>query len=141
MIREPWEKMEIFDRTIRTFTATIGPSGGKKGYQAFTGTQNLQHSNLITFILGQTSSGLAWYINGLLAPELWLRRGQTYAFVVRGGNNPHSAETYHPLIITTESHGGLEQLSEAAQHQIRVLAGVEYTRRGQPRPTAGRFRF
>lgn len=34
--REPWEKNEIFDRSIRTFRATIGPSGGKRGYQAMT---------------------------------------------------------------------------------------------------------
>lgn len=121
MYREPWIKSEIFDRNIRTFTATIGPSGGKRGYQGLT---------------GMTSSGLAWYINGRLIPELWVRRGLTYAFKVYGGNNPHSAEHYHPLIITTEPHGGLEQLTEAAQRQIRVLAGVEYTRRGQPRPTA-----
>lgn len=35
--REPWEKTEIFDRSIRSFRATIGPSGGKKGYQGITG--------------------------------------------------------------------------------------------------------
>lgn len=66
-LQEPWEKSEIFDRSVRTFTATVGPAGGKRGYQALT---------------GQTSNGLSWYINGLLAPELWLRRGLTYAFKV-----------------------------------------------------------
>ncbi|XP_069695747.1 protein Skeletor, isoforms B/C [Periplaneta americana] len=119
--REPWEKSEIFDRTIRTFAATLGPSGGKRGYQGIT---------------GMTSTGLAWYINGYLIPELWLRRGLTYAFKVHGGNNPHSAETYHPFIVTDEPHGGFERLSEEAQKKVRVLAGVEFTRRGQPRPTA-----
>ncbi|KAK6622474.1 hypothetical protein RUM44_002285 [Polyplax serrata] len=121
LYREPWEKNEIFDRTIRSYTATIGPSGGKRGYQGMT---------------GMTANALAWYINGKLIPELWMRRGLTYSFKVFGGNNPHSAETYHPLIITTEPHGGLETLTEPAQRQIRVLAGVEYTRRGHPRPTA-----
>lgn len=123
MYREPWEKNEIFDRNIRTFTATIGPAGGNRGYKGMT---------------GMTSNGQAWYINGKLIPELWLRRGLTYAFKVYGGNNPHSADTYHPLIVTTEPHGGLEQLTDSAQRQIRVLAGVEYTRRGQPRPTASK---
>lgn len=37
IFRIPWEKAEIFDRSIRTFKATIGPSGGKKGYQGITG--------------------------------------------------------------------------------------------------------
>jgi hypothetical protein len=87
-----------------------------------------------------TSTGLAWYINGYLTPELWLRRGLTYAFKVYGGNNPHSAETYHPFIVTDEPHGGFDRLSEEAQKKVRVLAGVEFTRRGQPRPTAGRYR-
>lgn len=36
-IEEPWEKGQIYDRTIRSFKAYIGPSGGKKGYQAMTG--------------------------------------------------------------------------------------------------------
>jgi hypothetical protein len=86
-----------------------------------------------------TSSVLAWYINGYLIPELWLRRGLTYAFKVYGGNNPHSAETYHPFIVTDEPHGGFDRLSEEGQRRVRVLAGVEFTRRGQPRPTAGKL--
>ncbi|KAJ8687168.1 hypothetical protein QAD02_022962 [Eretmocerus hayati] len=120
-LRKPWEKEEIFDRSIRTFRATIGPSGGRRGYQALT---------------GQTSMGLAWYINGQLAPELYLRRGLTYNFKVYGGNNPHSANLYHPLIITDEPHGGFDRMDDNAQARVRVLAGVEFTRRGRPRPTA-----
>lgn len=73
-----------------------------------------------------------------MTPELWLRRGLTYAFKVHGGNNPHSAEYYHPLIITDEPHGGFDRLSDQAQSKVRVLAGVEFTRRGRPRPTAGK---
>ncbi|XP_018392527.1 PREDICTED: uncharacterized protein LOC108771679 [Cyphomyrmex costatus] len=119
--REPWQKTEIFDRSVRTFKATIGPSGGKRGYQGIT---------------GKSSVGLAWYIEGALIPELYLRRGLTYNFRVHGGNNPHSADLYHPLIITDEPHGGYDTLSDLAQSKIRVLAGVELTRRGRPRPTA-----
>lgn len=80
--------------------------------------------------------GLAWYIEGALIPELYLRRGLTYSFRVHGGNNPHSANLYHPLIITDEPHGGYDTLSDLAQSKIRVLAGIELTRRGRPRPTA-----
>lgn len=120
-LREPWGKADIVDKNIRSFKATIGPSGGKKGYQ---------------YITGQSSMGLAWYINGLLVPELYLRRGLTYSFRVHGGNNPHSPELYHPLIITDEPHGGYDRLSDNAQSKVTVLAGVEFTRRGRPRPTA-----
>lgn len=57
----------LIDRKIRTFTATLGPAGGKRGYAGIT---------------GHVSNGLAWYINGLLIPELRLRRGLTYSFKV-----------------------------------------------------------
>lgn len=55
---------------------------------------------------------------------------------VRGGNNPHSPDNYHPLVITDEPRGGYDRLSDAKQSEIRVLAGVEFTRRGRPKPTA-----
>lgn len=85
------------------------------------------------------SSGLVWYINGKLSPEIWIQRGLTYSIYVHGGNNPHSAEYYNPFIITDEPHGGYERLSEQAQKQVKVLAGVQFTLRGQPRPIAGMF--
>lgn len=102
----------------------MGPAGGKRGYAGIT---------------GHVSNGLAWYINGFMVPELWLRRGLTYAFRVYGGNNPHSPEYYHPLVITDEPRGGFDRLTEAKQNEIRVLAGVEFTRRGRPKPTAGKI--
>lgn len=118
---ELWERNPIVDKAIRSFTATLGPSGGKKGYEGIT-----KH----------VSNGLAWYINGFLAPDLFLRRGLTYSFKVRGGNNPHSADHYHPMVITDEPRGGFDRLSDLKQTEIRVLAGVEYSRRGRPKPTA-----
>lgn len=54
-------------RSIRTFDAILGPAGGRRGYQGLT---------------GHVSNGLAWYINGYMIPEIWLRRGLTYAFRV-----------------------------------------------------------
>lgn len=116
--------MSPLNRSIRTFTTALGPAGGKRGYAGLT---------------GHVSNGLAWYINGFLVPELWLRRGLTYEFKVRGGNNPHSPEYYHPLVITDEQRGGFDRLTEAKQNEIRVLAGVEFTRRGRPKPTAGNY--
>ncbi|XP_016979035.2 protein Skeletor, isoforms B/C [Drosophila rhopaloa] len=116
-----WERTRITDATVRTFNAYLGPSGGLRGYQGLT---------------GHVSSGLAWYINGYMIPELYLKRGLTYTFKVRGGNNPHSPEHYHPLVITDDPQGGYDRLSDAKQSEIRVLAGVEFTRRGRPKPTA-----
>ena len=82
-------------------------------------------------------SGTVWYLDGKMSPEIWMQRGLTYSIFVNGGNNPHNAENYNPLIITDEPHGGYERLSEQAQKQVKVLAGVQFTLRGQPRPVAG----
>lgn len=40
------------------------------------------------------------------------------------------------MVITDEPHGGFDRLTDAKQSEIRVLAGVEFTRRGRPKPTA-----
>lgn len=59
--------------------ATLGPAGGRRGYAGIT---------------GHVSNGLAWYMNGLLIPELWLRRGLTYAIKV-SQNGVNSVSTNH----------------------------------------------
>ena len=116
-----WGPFPIFDPSRRTFDARLGPSGGRNGY---TGMTNLP------------SVGHAWYINGYLAPELFLRRGLTYIFRVEGGNDPYSPEFYHPMVISTEPVGGFERMSERQRHDVRLLAGVDFTRRGHVQPTA-----
>jgi len=117
----PWGQFQIREPSLRLFSLKVGPSGGPRGYEGIT---------------GQPGSDLAWYVNGLLVPELFLRREFTYSFQVEGGDDPHSPTHYHPLIITDEPVGGYEQMTEEERKKTRVLAGVEFTRRGQPRPTA-----
>ena len=60
-----------------------------------------------------------WFIEGFMAPELYLRRGLTYTFKIEGGGNPRSAEYYHPFIITDEPVGGYDRLTE--KQRCRVL--------------------
>lgn len=40
------------------------------------------------------------------------------------------------MVITDEPRGGFDRLSDSKQSEIRVLSGVEFTRRGRPKPTA-----
>lgn len=40
------------------------------------------------------------------------------------------------MVITDEPSGGYDRLSVDKQNEVRVLAGVEFTRRGRPKPTA-----
>lgn len=42
---------------------------------------------VVFFFSGHPSWGIAWYLNDLLIPELYVQRGQTYTFLVEGGND------------------------------------------------------
>jgi hypothetical protein len=116
-----WGPIRLFDPTLRIFDARLGPSGGARGYSGTTGLP---------------SSGLAWYINGYMTPELYLRRGLSYTFRVEGGNDPYDAEHYHPFVITTDHVGGFYRLSNDQRKDVRVLSGVSFTRRGVPQALA-----
>lgn len=120
---KPWPSAIITGETV--FSVRIGPTGGKRGY---------------TPITGQPSWGIAWYINDMLIPEIYVERGQTYTFIVEGGNDRTNPARYHPFYITDSSEGGFGQKSEAEQKKQRVFAGVRYDAEGYPYPTAaGRY--
>ncbi|KAI5645559.1 electron transfer DM13 domain-containing protein [Phthorimaea operculella] len=118
-IPQPWETAQLFDPALRVFRFSIGPAANRRGLWG----------------RGKAAPSVAWYVNGQLAPDLQIRRGLIYTFKVYGGNDPHSATDYHPLIVTAEPRGGLERLSEKEQRAAKVLAGVHYTRRGRLSPT------
>ncbi|CAD7083693.1 unnamed protein product [Hermetia illucens] len=120
---EPWPTRILAGTT--SISARIGPTGGKRGYTALT---------------GHPSWGIAWYLNDLLIPELYVERGETYIFSVEGGNNPAQPARYHPFYITDSPEGGFGQKSAEAQRQQTVYAGVDYDSNGYPFPTAaGRY--
>lgn len=119
---KPWGPIKLFNRSLTTFYARIGDSGGFKGYYGLTG--------------GVSSPGLVWYINGLLAPILYVKRGRTYTFRVEGGNNPYNSYYYHPLYITNDPHGGFIEYSESERKKLQVYAGIEFDKKGRPTPTS-----
>ena len=119
-----WEQAVLKDE--HTFRAQIGPAGGSKGYTAITGEQ---------------SWGIAWWINGQLIPEIHVKRGENYTFIVEGGNDPSRQAKYHPLYITNNRDGGGGQdPSELMTPGHMVYAGVSF-RRGQPDPSPGSGRY
>ncbi|XP_055525662.1 protein Skeletor, isoforms B/C isoform X1 [Wyeomyia smithii] len=120
---EPWPTRVIIGG--KTISVKIGPTGGKRGY---------------TPITGHPSWGIAWYLNDLLIPELYVERGQTYMFVVEGGDDSTQPAKYHPFYITDSSEGGYGQLTDAQRRRETIFAGVEYDRDGYPTPiAAGRY--
>ncbi|XP_063988735.1 protein Skeletor, isoforms B/C isoform X1 [Diachasmimorpha longicaudata] len=119
----PWPPATIMDEN--NFTARIGPTGGKRGYSKIT---------------GQPSWGIAWYINDLLIPEITVERGQTYTFIVEGGNDSANPARYHPLYITDSPEGGFGQKTKDEQKNEKVFAGLRYSPNNEPEPTAaGRY--
>lgn len=120
---KPWPQARIANEKV--FTARIGPTGGKRGYSAIT---------------GMTSWGISWWINDQLIPELVVERGQTYTFMVEGGDDPTQGARYHPFYITSSSEGGFGQKKEVEQLHENVFAGVEYRADGYPQPSGtGRY--
>ncbi|XP_049534032.1 protein Skeletor, isoforms B/C [Anopheles darlingi] len=120
---KPWPTRTILGEKV--ITARIGPTGGSRGY---------------TPITGNPSWGIAWYMNDKLIPEIYVERGQTYTFIVEGGDEPTQPAKYHPLYITSSSEGGYGQLSEAQKRRENVYAGVEYDSSGYAVPVAaGRY--
>ncbi|KAF0293008.1 Protein Skeletor, isoforms B/C [Amphibalanus amphitrite] len=116
---QPWPRRTISG--TNQFEARIGPTGGKRGYQAVTDI---------------ASWGIAWWINGQLIPELYVRRGETYTFIVEGGNDPSNPAEYHPLYITDDKEGGFANKDAAGRRQERVFAGVNAGAIGGAIPTA-----
>jgi hypothetical protein len=67
---------------------------------------------------GQVGWGISWFINGLLIPEVTVVRGQTYTFVVEGGQDPDRPSRYHPFYITDDPEGGYE-FKTPAERSVR----------------------
>lgn len=121
---DAWEQSVI--RNEKVFRAQIGPAGGSRGYSAITGFQGW---------------GIAWWVNGLLIPEIHVKRGENYTFIVEGGNDSNRQARYHPLYITNNREGGGGQdPSSLNTPGHKVYAGVSF--RGNipdPSPGAGRY--
>ena len=67
---------------------------------------------------GRAGWGIAWYINSTLIPELVVQRGQTYTFIVYGGDDESNPAQYHPFYITDSVNGG-RLLNTAEQNEVR----------------------
>lgn len=119
---KPWPVRKIIGE--KNITARIGPTGGKRGYEAQTGT---------------ASWGIAWYLNDLLIPELYVERGETYTFIVEGGDKSSNPARYHPFYITDSPEGGLGQASDDEQQRTHNYAGTAKDSLGYTYPTAGKI--
>ena len=56
--------------------------------------------------LGLGQFGQAWYVNGDVAPDLYLVRGQQYTFIVEGGLGTDQDGIIHPFYLTSDNEVG-----------------------------------
>ena len=109
----PWDIPPLcIDYLNNQIEASIGNTGGRQGYEAIT---------------GRVGWGIAWYLNGLLIPEVYVLRGTTVTFHVNGGEDPTDSALYHPFYITDSSEGGINVLAQAGESITEnVVAGLDY---------------
>jgi len=114
---EPWHVLSLLGTPNRqNFTFQLGPSGGRRGYQALAGARPGKY---------------IWYVNGYLA-DLYLKRGVSYNLIVEGGNDKSTSDFYNPLYISDDPFGGYAKLSNDERKQVHIYAGQD------PSQTAGR---
>lgn len=111
-----WGQAEVQNKTASVFHARLGHPGAYKGYLAAS---------------DQSSPGLVWYINGLMAPILHVQRGRTYTFRIEAGNLENNYRFYHPFYITDEQNGGYVHQNLTEKTQQKVFAGLQFERVNQ----------
>ena len=102
------------DNTV--FYLQIGPAAVKRGNQG----------------LGQF--GQAWYVNGDIAPDLYLVRGHQYTFIVEGGLGTDQEGIIHPFYLTSDNEGGYGTKSDYEARMEEIFGGMSRDRDGLPVP-------
>lgn len=122
---KPWRIPPLICPAERVFRAQIGPAGGPRGYQSIT---------------GRVGWGIAWYVNGLLVPEITVQRGVTYTFLVEGGDDAQHSSRRHPLYITDSAEGGYSHKTAQERKSEHIFAGVQWNpSRAEAEPQTGRL--
>merc|ERR1711892_382362 len=103
------------DNTV--FYLQIGPAAARRGNQG----------------LGQY--GQAWYVNGDVAPDLYLVKGQKYTFIVEGGLGTDQDGTIHPFYLTSDNEGGYGTKSDYEAKMEEAYGGMSLDRDGLPAPS------
>ena len=79
--------------------------------------------------------GQAWYVNGDVAPDIYLVRGRKYTFIVEGGLGTDQEGTIHPFYLTSDNEGGYGTKSDYEARMEEVFGGLSRDRDGLPAPT------
>ncbi|UYV78201.1 hypothetical protein LAZ67_16000469 [Cordylochernes scorpioides] len=107
---ETWGPLRVKDRKVQRFTVRLGPPGLWKGDLGLT---------------GRAGPGVVYYVNGLMTPELFVKRGRLYEFRVECGSSPHNTRFYHPFYLTDDPAGGYHHYSNKEREEWKSSGYVE----------------
>ena len=85
--------------------------------------------------LGSDGEGRAFYVNGILTPDIYLRRGVKYTFMVETGAGDKESD-FHPVYITSDQSGGHQLKPDLQARAEAIFGGVNRDRDGTTVPTA-----
>ena len=77
--------------------------------------------------IGPQGEGRAFYVNGMLTPDIYLVRGQKYTFMIEtgvGNKENADADTFHPVYITDDPSGGHQLKPELQAKLEKIYAGT-----------------
>ena len=75
--------------------------------------------------VGRSGWGILWYLNSTLIPIINVTRGNTYTFLIHGGNNASDPSNYHPFYITDSIAGG--RIANTPQEVVKCITLYIYT--------------
>ena len=132
VLRKPWNRPtdKVKGQDWRVPDIGCGESGAQPLY-VHLGPATPRHGNQ-----GLGRDGTAFYVNGLLAPELSLIRGQEYTFVIETGLGSDPRQSFHPFYITDDEAGGRQVKTDAQARLEKIYAGVTLDRSGSIVPSA-----
>ena len=73
--------------------------------------------------MGPKGEGRAFYVNGLLTPDIYMVRGQKYTFMIETGAGDGEMDNFHPVYITADPTGGGHQLKPELQAKLEKIYG------------------
>ena len=100
----------------------------------FSSSATLSETNITLYLSGLGQFGQAWYVNGDLAPDLYLVRGQKYTFIVEGGLGTDQEGIIHPFYLTSDNEGGYGTKSDYEARMEEIYGGLSRDRDGLPVP-------
>lgn len=121
-----YKKVHFFRNTWNTWTAVfslflkLSTTSLFNPFKHHTMNECASKGNYFTYYwTGRQPWGIVYYVNGRLIPEIVLKRGEEYHFIIETGDDETNTAEYHPVYISTDPDGGYTQ-KNSSEKAVRV---------------------